>query len=483
MANYRFLFPVALIALSTALHAPHFQKELMSIHVWRQTQTESTSVLFYEEDFDLFNPRRNDRGDGDGLFRMEFPLLQWLTAGLYKLFGRHLVLSRLFNFIIGLFSVWGMYALLRAVFHHDQTAFAGAWAFNWSPSFFYYTINPMPDNLALCFGLWGLYFFRRFYTSGGAMRMGAAGGLLALSALCKLPFILFFIVPLACFLSVVFRRRLFLTDGHAFIWMLICLSLPLGWYLSVVPHWHGNGIVQGMLNRQTTWNVLLDYAQHNLFSTLPELMLNYASVPFFIIGVVNALQKKRRYSPQIWIWGAGLAAVAAYALFELNMIAKIHDYYLFPLYPYLFLVVALGIHTAWHGRRPWLRTATLALLLCMPLTAWLRMQSRWNPEKPGFNADLLRHQAALRNAVPKDALVVAGNDLSHFIFLYYIDKKGWGFHADQLDSAGLHERIRRGARYLYSDSREVERVAAPFLDTLVLQAGTVHVFRLNAPVR
>ena len=48
------------------------------------------------------------------------------------------------------------------------------------------------------------------------------------------------------------------------------------------------------------------------------------------------------------------------------------------------------------------------------------MKERWSPENPGFNKDLLTYKNELRNAVPKDALVVAGNDKSHFIpFLLY----------------------------------------------------------------
>ena len=67
---------VGIVALSAAMHWPHFGKELMSIHFWRQTQTQSTAISFYEEDMNILNPRRNDRGASEGLFRMEFPLIQ-----------------------------------------------------------------------------------------------------------------------------------------------------------------------------------------------------------------------------------------------------------------------------------------------------------------------------------------------------------------------------------------------------------------------
>ena len=67
----------------------------------------------------ILNPRRNDRGDGDGIFRMEFPLMQWLVAATYKIFGNHLIISRIFMFVIGIFSVLGMYKLLQALFRNS----------------------------------------------------------------------------------------------------------------------------------------------------------------------------------------------------------------------------------------------------------------------------------------------------------------------------------------------------------------------------
>ncbi len=62
--------------LSLAMHYRQFPKDLMSVHVWRQTQTQSTIINFYEENFNIFYPAKNDRGDGRGILRMEFPLMQ-----------------------------------------------------------------------------------------------------------------------------------------------------------------------------------------------------------------------------------------------------------------------------------------------------------------------------------------------------------------------------------------------------------------------
>ncbi len=103
------LFALALITLSLVMHGEYFNRELTGFHVWRQTQTQSSLISFYEEDMNILHPKRNERGNGDGIFRMEFPLMQWIGAAIYNVAGPNLLWIRILMFITGLFSVWGMY--------------------------------------------------------------------------------------------------------------------------------------------------------------------------------------------------------------------------------------------------------------------------------------------------------------------------------------------------------------------------------------
>jgi len=104
------------------MHYKHFSKDIISIHSWRQTQTQTTINNFYEEDMNILNPRRNERGSGDGIFRMEFPLMQWLVASSYHLFGSSILVTRLFMFGIGILSVFGIYQLLLSLFRKEMLA-------------------------------------------------------------------------------------------------------------------------------------------------------------------------------------------------------------------------------------------------------------------------------------------------------------------------------------------------------------------------
>jgi 4-amino-4-deoxy-L-arabinose transferase-like glycosyltransferase len=305
--------------------------------------------------------------------------------------------------------------------------------------------------MALSVSIWGLATFFIWHRQQKIFFLWLSAILLAVGTLCKLPFIAYYMVPFIYFIqqfSKGFKSQDLKQAG-----VFLCFSLfPIAWYLWVIPTWDSNPIIWGMLDQKDSLWQLLDYIQFNLVSTLPELLLNYGSVPFFIAGFYFLRQRKVFKSKKFTLLLGLSLTVSAYYLFEANAIAKVHDYYLFPFFPILFILVAYGAYHLYHSEKKFWRYFTLFALAILPLTCYLRMHHRWNPESPGFNPDLLKHKTELREAVPNDALVVAGNDISKCIFLYYIDKKGWSFTDGHLSGEELDSLIKKGAEYLYIDS-------------------------------
>ncbi|UTW66494.1 glycosyltransferase family 39 protein [bacterium SCSIO 12643] len=468
------------ILVSIFMHYEHLNKDLVSIHVWRQTQTQSTINNFFEEDMNIFRPTRNDRGNTDGLFRMEFPLMQWSVAALYKVFGQKIIITRVFMLIIGFLSIIGMYHLLYALFYNMTLATIGAWGFSFSPSFYYYTINPLPDNMALCFAIWGTALFFYWYQNQKSSYLIFSGLLFSLAALCKLPFIIYFSIPAGYIMikwNIKDLKKLTSIALRAFLFV----PLPVLWYLTVIPQWHGNVIVSGFFGHSTSLTQLLDYYQHNLISTMPELLLNYGSLLFFLAGFYFLWKRRAYKNPKfILVLTLSLAALTYY-FYEAVAIEKVHDYYLFPFYPLLFILVGYGAFHLFHSTAKNYRYFYIFLLLILPVTCYLRMHERWDTESPGFNPDLFAYKQELRDSVPKDALVVAGNDHSRFIFFYYIDKKGWGYQDDQLTGKQLQKMIQEGATYLYSDSRLIDENVEikPLIEELILERGSIRIFKLK----
>lgn len=478
--NHRWILFALIPLLGVVLHWNIWTKPLIGVHVWRQAQTQINIENFAFEDFNLFHPRIDDgRGNNGGIQRMEFPIMQWFIAIFYKMFGDHLIISRILSWLIGLFSVWGMYVLFQAVFRRRATAVAGAWAFHFSPLMFYYSLNPLPDNFALCCSIWGMAFFLRWIREGAFRLVVVSAVLLGLGALSKLPFVVFF-APVGFYLLFQAPRTVKVSSMA----MYAAGFAPVAaWYAAVIPTWQGNGIVKGMLENSRSWNELAGIVWGHLVSNLPELFINYASVPFFLTGFYwffKKWQNKQPFAAVFLIWSA---AVLFYFFFEINQIGKEHDYYLFPFLPLIFLLVAGGFHGLWEHQSAFWRYYLPLAMLVMPITAYLRVQSRWSEEKPGFNKDLLDHREALRLAVPDSSLCIVGNDVSHHIWFYHLNKKGWAFDNDRIDGQWMADRVRLGAKYLYTDARHLESRddLRPMLDSLIGTYGSIRVWTLTPP--
>lgn len=476
---HRNIVLLAIAFISLVMHYNHFSKDIISFHVWRQTQTQTNIINFYEGEMNIFNPQRNERADGNGIYRMEFPLMQWGVACAYKVFGNHIIVTRICMFIIGLFSVLGMYKLLMGFFQNINIALIGAWTFSFSPSFYYYIINPLPDNFALCCSIWGIALFLQWHRNKQIYYLVLSGIFLCIGTLCKLPFLLYYAIPFTYFLFYAYENGINKLLISRFFGLFSFFIIPAIWYIIVIPQWSGNGIVLGMMDNAFSIVTILDYMQHNLFSTLPELLINYGSVLFFLAGFYflykNKAYKNSLFLP-ILVWSI---SVLSYFIFEINMIEKVHDYYLFPFYPLIFLLISYGAYHFFLINSRYTKALAILLFLILPLTCYLRMQDRWDLENPGFNKDLLVYKNDLRKAVPKNALVVVGNDNSPSVFFYYVDKKGWYFKEDQLTAKQLEHMIYKGAQYLYTDSRQVEENVKPLLDSLIMERGSIKVFKIK----
>lgn len=468
--------------VSLAMHWHVFPMKIAGIHAWRQAETASNVQNFYQEDFNPLRPKVNHLDwPENGLKRMEFPVMQWAAAWLYQVFGEDIRLLRGLVFLLGLLSILGMYRLGAHLFKDEFLGLVAAWTMTFSPVFFYYSINPLPDNLALMAGIWGLVFFVRWHREGLTSDNITSAAFLMLAALAKLPFILFFGVPLGyAFVEFVRSRGKSLwRDKWVVIPAIIGLVPVFGWYLKVIPKWQGNGVVGGILNTEEgQFGQILQIFWQNLISTLPELLLNYGATALFLAGVVFMFRNKLR-SKSLWPAFALMAAgLAAYYLFEINMISTVHDYYLLPFLPGLFLIVAYGAQQLWKMQKTWARTLVVLCLIVVPVTAALRTFPRW--EKKGMVLDLLEYREELRNAVPASAVCLVGHDKSPHIYLYHLNKKGWNLDESNILPEQIDKYMDAGAEYLYSSSRVLEHhpLIQPLLKEKIRHIGVFQVWRI-----
>ncbi len=466
MVSSNVIWRLVAIGLLLAGYHQMMHTDLIGIHVWRQTQTQTVINTLAAGDGDIFSPRVLQINDaGSRVLRMEFPVMQWLFAQGQRLWGDSLLVLRLQCLALSLLTLWGISRLAARLFPDFRIAGSIAfWCLAFSPLFYYYAINPLPDNFALCAAVWSLYFLMRFIGGQKSVFWMLHLALLSVAVLAKLPFTVFFAGSLVALASVL-RRPVGGAQKSVLLLSLLLLAAPTAWYLCVIPDWQNDGLKGGLFATRTPLTTLAAIAEHHLVSTLPELMVNYASVLAFIVGAVAGVRalRKRPLSVEKKALLAALVAALLYIVYELGMIGKEHDYYLFPLLPFIVLAVVAGYKTLFRlpfsGKwRMLLQGLAVAGLVLSPLTAWLRVQSRWDLNEPGFNADYYRYKDALRTAIPENALVITGPDASRFIHLYYLNCQGWTFTASAPDGAFVADKISKGARFLVADSADAARV-------------------------
>lgn len=471
---FPFAFFAVAIGISIFQHYRIFSLDVIGYHSWRQTQTQQVIENFANIDFNILNPRLNDLHYPDGVFRMEFPLAQWLVGGLYRLFGNHLVISRLFFFVCTLFSVFGMFKLIGLLSQNILVKYLGVWFFLFSPIIYYYSVNPMPDNLALCFAIWALYFWIKYLKTSENRAFIFSCIFLMLSVAVKLPFIVYG----AMYLSRIYQNK----NIHLkfiFIPFLICLP-ALIWYTTVIGTWMDNGIVQGMLGSDMDALRLLGILQFNVISTMPELLVNYATFPLFVIGLYytyKCFSKKNLIHASLGFIGI---FCIIYFLYELNMIDKVHDYYLFPFLPLLFIVVVKGVNVILSNAQSSLKYLVILSFILCPITAYLRCNTRWNEQSPGFPKEYLSEKKKLQEIIPYNSPIVVYNDESRSIVLYHLKRKGWSHYKYGFKRETLKDNIKNGARYLITDlPLDTNQAICHHLDKLLFVKNNVTLYSIK----
>ena len=117
---------------------------------WRECDMAAVARNFYTEDMNVFYPRIDWRGDGPGFAEMEFPLMPWLTAVLYKTFGYNELWGRGLVFTISLLTLMVFMKLSRNLLSTKAAIFSSLF-FAFSPLIIRVSNTFQPEGLMMFF--------------------------------------------------------------------------------------------------------------------------------------------------------------------------------------------------------------------------------------------------------------------------------------------------------------------------------------------
>ncbi len=435
----------------------------------------------------ILETRVDNRFDGNGITGSHFPSFEFGLALIYHVFGEHWWVQRTYCLFWHLLGIIGMYFLTFHLFRSKVLAGLASWAFTWSPLLFYYGISALPDDLALPASIWGLYSAlvwldkKARQESGQFFPMFLAFLLISLGGLTKIQYL-----SLGFFLlAYVFQMKEHFKKED---WLVFSLfgfgisSITISWYLFAVARIEKSGLNDfGILfNPETDFAEALQIISSNLISDLPESILNFSTFVFFLFSLFILFKKKRinkLIGIPILVW-SGILVI--YHLIELGQM-KHHDYYMMPYLPVLCILSAHGAYWMLESR---LVSFAFFLLFLQPILAGIRIiPARFLSEEKGAGSILqnMESLSRLKKAVPDSSLCVVGPDNSRCIFFYFLHKKGFGFGDQIITGNELKEYRKKGARYLYSSSRDW--INKPDISNLLgqklAQEGDIQVYSLK----
>jgi len=474
------LFLSLFIGLSYVQHSPSIKLDIQGIHTWRQSQTMWNIRNFVRYDNNILNPRINRFNVGkDNILRYEFPLMQWGIAQLQKLFGEEIAIVRKSVFTIGILSIFTIFFITYLIFNNWLTATFSAILFQYSPVFYYYTINPIPDNLALAFGLIYILFIIKHRKSNRIRHLTISSIALMLSTMCKLPYLMFSIISIFFFIKDVYEAKKISPRLYKYALIQAAILIPaFCWYIWVIPGWVGNPILTGQLNEGFILSEYFYIAKYHLVKMFPHILLSIPIWILLVIGFINLYCKWKNYK-----WVFALITITFFYLFvEFKPIGVVHDYYMLPFLPWLFIIISFGVDRVNQSRYGYI----LMIILCIWSSIYTstKTKNKWSIQYSYFNPDVFTYSENLKNAIPDNEKCIILNDISGYIFSYRIDKMGYVFNNDYLPISWIDDMVKNyDIKYMYSDSRKIDESEQfqDYLDTLILRKGSIKLIKLKIP--
>ncbi len=209
--------------------------------LWRECDYAAVARNFFREGMNILYPRIDWRGDGPGFAEMEFPVIPWTMAALYKVFGYQEVLGRLFIYSFSLLALLIFFFLARRLLP-DWGALAASLFFALSPLAVRVSNSLQPEGPMLFFYIAAAFAFIRWLEEGRWIWYGTALAATALAALIKIPaahIILFFVLFL-------WANKGFKALWSVKVWVFAALALlpSLLWYVHAHHLWltYGNSL-------------------------------------------------------------------------------------------------------------------------------------------------------------------------------------------------------------------------------------------------
>ncbi len=442
-----------------------------SLHISAQCDRASIASNFYEEDMNIFLPKINNMERKTGIAAAEFPLIPYLAACCYQVFGFHNFWFRFITFIF--FSAGFIFSFKLSLLLTDNKTISYLVCILWlcSPTLLYYIPNFNPDPAALGVTMVAWYYFFLWQKKQHFPYLLILGFSCSLAILLKasaaisiIAMLLLLVIDTTGWLDKE-GKRILPQKTALLVTLLSSALLAYFWYAYAKALNEKYFSAFFTLETRTpsntnqiwmVWEILKD----------KWLAHYYAQETLWLIALLHLLllllHKKIPRQLLILTW---MLTVGSLSFIFLMFIAfEHHDYYIIALLPWIFfLFLSSGI-----GLMHWLKNNIIRLALVLLVTEFITINISYCNKKNTFLYDLNNTalyqpefygyydaEPAMRRAgIERNDYIVSITDPTYDVSLYLMNQKGYTI-TDKKDINKIFNRvISWDAKYVVTNSDE-----------------------------
>jgi 4-amino-4-deoxy-L-arabinose transferase-like glycosyltransferase len=406
-----------------------------SIHQWAQCDRASVALNYAQESMNFFLPRVHNLDNGTGITGLEFPIVNYSVACLYKIFGFHEMIYRMFVLIIYSTGLYYAFLIAKKFLHNFYFSIGVVLLFACSPLLAYYSSNflPEPVSLGLIFIAW-YYLIKSISLNNTKNHLMLWAIFFCLAALIKVSALINLPAMLAYFYFNQQHGSRIKKSLPFFVYAILSVGLVFSWYryamyLSDIQHSEmfllQSRPPQSVKEFLEVWDEVYRVWWERVYENI---------ILFILLGslFVYSLFFKRRDKILSIISISLLFSVAGFLYFMWLQLQH-HDYYLIPLYILIFFLMLLSIEFLKKLLWRW-NSLLISLILISGISFQFAMAK--NHVRTSYKIDSWKYGSAHFNnyfdfestlevvGVAKKDKVISIFDHSPEISLYLLNRKG-----------------------------------------------------------
>jgi hypothetical protein len=317
-----------------------------SIHISAQTSRAAIALNYYENNMNFFTPQNQRNMKGEAYTGLEFPVVYYMGAICYRLFGFNEAYLRVISLVITSVGLLFFFLLSLKFTKSNWLSLGIIAAVICSPVFIFYVANFMPDPPSVGMILGGWYFLFRYIGSHSRKHLNWFIALSTLGVLLKVTGAICFVIVVCLlvldhfkFFKNAEREYLFPKKKGIVIRLLAAAIVIVSWYKysAWFPRTHGGAPFFLTPNMYDSWDGLV-----GVLGWMKKLWLNhyYSYESYVLLGgvaaviVLGCLKASRLLLTITLLYILGCLA---YFFFFLNQFMH-HDYYIITMFPALFFL-------------------------------------------------------------------------------------------------------------------------------------------------